>query len=149
MDDVTQADLLHVGHLVRLAQQVHSRLWSSVVSQEVTSPQFLLLSVLDKTPDIDQRTAAGAASLDRSTGSELIARLARRGLIERRRDELDMRRFLLRLTPEGEELLSELLPAIRRLNETMIELVPSEHRAAFLAGIEAFVRDGESAQSLG
>lgn len=141
---MVQAPPHHLGHLVRLAQQIHTRMWSSDVSPDVTSPQFLLLSVLSDTPDIDQRTATEAANLDRSTGAELIARLAERALLERHRDPVDRRRFLLKLTAEGEALVQRLRPEIRALNLKMTELVPEEFRYAFLAGMEAFVRTGEA-----
>lgn len=134
----------HIGHLIRRAQQVHSRLWTSEVSVEVTSPQFLLLDVLSNAPDIDQRSATEAASLDRSTGAELIARLASRGLIERHRDERDRRRFLVQLSPHGAELVEQLWPAVLRLNDKMTELVPHEQRETFFTGMKSLVRAGES-----
>lgn len=134
----------HLGHLVRLAQQIHTRMWTSDVSAEVTSPQFLLLSVLARSPNIDQRTATEAANLDRSTGAELIARLANKGLVERRRDQRDRRRFLLRLSPGGTALVDELRPAIWSLNKKMVELVPDEYRESFLLGMDSFVRAGDS-----
>lgn len=146
--DALRVGTQHLGHLVRVAQQVHTRLWASEVSAEVTSPQYLLLSVLANAPDVDQRTATERADLDRSTGAELIARLAAKGLIERRRDPLDRRRFLLHLSSAGEDLVAALRPAIWKLNEKMVELVPIEYRDGFLAGMAAFVRTGEDATSL-
>lgn len=134
----------HVGHLIRLAQQVHTRMWSSDVSQEVTSPQYQLLSVLETSPDIDQRTATELARLDRSTGAELIERLARHGLIERRRDVVDRRRYLLHLTDEGAALVGKLRPSIRDLHAKMLAFVPSELREAFLDGLSHFVVAAES-----
>ena len=93
----------HVGHLIRLAQQIHTRMWNATVSEEVTSPQFQLLSVLATAPNVDQRTATELARLDRSTRAEPSSRSDWRGygLIERRRDVGDRRRYLLRLTPAG------------------------------------------------
>ena len=122
-------------------------MWNSDVSQDVTSPQFLLLSVLSNTPDIDQRRATEAANLDRSTGAELIARLSERKLIDRHRDPHDRRRFLLRLTNDGEELVNRLRPQIAALNLKMMDLVPEEFREAFLSGMEAFVKTGETIPS--
>jgi DNA-binding MarR family transcriptional regulator len=133
----------HVGHLIRLAQQIHTRMWNANVSQEVTSPQFQLLSVLEATPDIDQRTATELARLDRSTGAELIERLARHGLIERRRDLSDRRRYLLCLTPDGAALLRELRPATMDLHLKLLDLVPSELRGSFLEGLQGFVAAAE------
>jgi DNA-binding MarR family transcriptional regulator len=118
-------------------------MWNANVSGDVTSPQFQLLSVLEATPDIDQRTATELARLDRSTGAELIERLARRGLLERRRDIEDRRRYLLSLTPSGATLVAELRPAIRDLHEKMLNLVPDELRKSFLDGLIHFVAAAE------
>jgi DNA-binding MarR family transcriptional regulator len=134
----------HVGHLIRLAQQIHTRMWNANVSTDVTSPQFQLLAVLATTPDVDQRTATELARLDRSTGAELIERLSRHGLIERRRDLGDRRRYLLSLTPSGAALVKTLQPAITDLHLKMLNLVPDEMRAAFLEGLEHFVAAAET-----
>ncbi len=133
----------HVGHLIRLAQQIHTRMWNANVSDQVTSPQFQLLSVLEATPDIDQRTATERARLDRSTGAELIERLARHGLIERRRDTVDRRRYLLCLTPAGETLIQKLRPATKDLHVKLLDLVPADLRDSFLEGLQGFVDAAE------
>jgi MarR family transcriptional regulator, temperature-dependent positive regulator of motility len=133
----------HVGHLIRLAQQIHTRMWNAGVSEEVTSPQFQLLSVLEANPDIDQRTATELARLDRSTGAELIERLARHGLLERRRDVGDRRRYLLRLTAEGAALVRRLRPATSDLHDKMLDLVPAELRSSFVEALQGFVAAAE------
>ncbi len=46
---------------------------------------------------------------------ELIDRLEERELVERHRDELDQRRVLIQITPQGEEVLQEL--SIHNLEE--------------------------------
>ena len=60
---------------------------------------------------------------------ELVDRLARRGLIRRRRSESDRREVLLELTPRGDKLLQEL--ALRHwaeLGETAPDLVAALKR---------------------
>jgi len=100
--------------------------------------------VLEASPDIDQRTATELARLDRSTGAELIERLARHGLIERRRDVVDRRRYLLHLTAEGAALVTQLRPAIRNLHAKLLDLVPVELRGPFLEGLSYLVVAAES-----
>ncbi|HEY5273838.1 MAG TPA: MarR family winged helix-turn-helix transcriptional regulator [Acidimicrobiales bacterium] len=134
----------HVGHLIRLAQQIHTRMWNATVSEEVTSPQFQLLFVLESAPNVDQRTATELARLDRSTGAELIERLARHGLIERQRDQGDRRRYLLSLTPDGAALVRGLFPAIGELHLKMLDLVPEELRSPFLEALRSFVSAAEA-----
>jgi DNA-binding MarR family transcriptional regulator len=133
----------HVGHLLRLAQQVHTRMWANEVSADVTSQQFRLLRVLEESPHVDQRTATQLARLDRSTGSELIDRLARHGYVERRRDGMDRRRYLLELTPSGQRLVDELGPSAVRLHETLLAFVSEDLRQPFLAALAQFVERGE------
>ncbi|WP_143678425.1 MarR family transcriptional regulator, partial [Streptomyces rhizosphaericus] len=72
----------HPGHLARRFQQAHSLLWGAMVSEETTSPQFAVVNALIEKPEIDQRTLSEHVHLDRSTIADLVARLARRGLLE-------------------------------------------------------------------
>ncbi|WP_406144161.1 MarR family winged helix-turn-helix transcriptional regulator [Streptomyces sp. NBC_01012] len=91
----------HPGHLARRLQQAHHLLWNTMVSQEITSPQFAVLNALTAEPGLDQRTVGERVGLDRSTVAEVISRLLRRELLDKVRDPDDGRRFLLRLTDEG------------------------------------------------
>ncbi len=47
----------HPGHLARRLQQAHYLLWNTMVSEEITSPQFAVLNALVAEPGLDQRTA--------------------------------------------------------------------------------------------
>ena len=73
----------HIGYLLRRAQQAHVAVWQSEVSKEVTSVQFGVLSVLARTPGASQTELCAQLDLDRSTIADIVARLERRGLIER------------------------------------------------------------------
>lgn len=145
---MTEPGSQHVGHLLRLAQQVHTRMWAAEVSAEVTSPQFRLLRVLELSPNIDQRTATQLAGLDRSTGAELIDRLSRHGYVQRRRDGSDRRRYLLELSAAGQQLIDDLGPSALRLHETMLAGVSEELRQPFLAALTQFVESGERNEPL-
>ncbi len=88
----------HPGHLARRLQQAHYLLWNTMVSEEITSPQFAVLNALADEPGLDQRTVGSGWGLDRSTIAEVVSRLSGRGLLDKVRDAQDGRRFLLRLT---------------------------------------------------
>jgi len=53
-------------------------------------------------------TLADRLQIEHHSAVELINRLAEKGLVERRRDETDMRRVLVSLTASGEALLHKL-----------------------------------------
>ena len=67
---------------------------------------------------------------------ELVDRLARRGLIKRRRGESDRREVLLELTPRGDKLLQEL--ALHHRSE-LLQVGPN-----LVAALKKVVRDTQS-----
>ncbi|CAM5577185.1 hypothetical protein SGLAM104S_09970 [Streptomyces glaucescens] len=84
-----------LGHLARRLQQAHHLLWNTMVSEEITSPQFAVLNTLVTEPGLDQRTVGERVGLDRSTIAEVIGLLVSRGLLGKVRDPPDGRRYLL------------------------------------------------------
>ncbi|WP_225625870.1 MarR family winged helix-turn-helix transcriptional regulator [Streptomyces werraensis] len=122
----------HPGHLARRLQQAHHLLWNTMVSEEVTSPQFAVLNTLVAEPDLDQRTVGERVGLDRSTIAEVIGRLGRRGLLDKVRDPQDGRRFLLRLTDEGVRTHKKLTVRTARMNRVFLAPLSAEEQTLFL-----------------
>lgn len=110
----------HPGHLARRLQQAHHLLWNSMVSEEITSPQFAVLNALTAEPGLDQRTVGERVGLDRSTVAEVIARLLRRELVDKVRDPHDGRRSLLRLTGHGIRTHRKLAVRTARMNQVFL-----------------------------
>ena len=125
--NVDDEPLRHTGHLLRRAQQLHVAVWLRDVCAETTSVQFAALTVLDQRPRASQRDLGRVLDLDRSTIADLVARLARRGLIERERDQDDRRRNILQLTAAGHGELARLRPRVEAIEPTLTAgLSPSE-----------------------
>ncbi|ADI10394.1 putative transcriptional regulator [Streptomyces bingchenggensis BCW-1] len=122
----------HPGHLARRLQQAHSLLWGAMVSEETTSPQFAVLNALVEKPDIDQRTLSEHVHLDRSTIADLVARLARRGLVERVRDPRDGRRNVLKLTDDGVRVHRKLVTRTARMNRVFLAPLDEGERETLL-----------------
>lgn len=119
--------LRHTGHLLRRAQQLHLAVWLRDVCSETTSVQFAALTVLDQQPGASQRELGRVLDLDRSTIADLVARMVRRGLIERERDPGDRRRNVLQLTSAGRDELARLRPRVEAIEPILTAgLSPSE-----------------------
>jgi DNA-binding MarR family transcriptional regulator len=114
-------------------------MWNAEVSDEVTSPQILVLVALGRNPGIDQRTLGEAVSLDRSTTADVIERLMKRGFLERTRDPKDRRRNVLRLTESGRELLDTIGPRSEAMNEHLISVLSPEDQAELIRLLRQFV----------
>ncbi|WP_291048976.1 MarR family winged helix-turn-helix transcriptional regulator [Herbiconiux sp.] len=137
----------YTGYLIRRAQQAHVAAWQREVSAEVTSVQFGVLNVLAGTPGASQQHLVERLDLDRSTIADIVARLERRGLIERIRDGADKRRNVLHLTPLGETELAALLPRVARVDEVLTAGLTGED-AATLRRILTALLDSPSVQAL-
>ncbi|GGX44376.1 MarR family winged helix-turn-helix transcriptional regulator [Streptomyces fructofermentans] len=122
----------HPGHLARRLQQAHHLLWNTMVSEEITSPQFAVLNALVAEPGLDQRTVGERVGLDRSTIAEVISRLDRRGLLGKVRDPQDGRRFLLRLTEDGVRVHRKLTVRTARMNQVFLGPLSGAEQAVFL-----------------
>ncbi|MEI5097483.1 MarR family transcriptional regulator [Streptomyces sp. PmtG] len=122
----------HPGHLARRLQQAHHLLWTTMVSEETTSPQFAVLNALAGDPGLDQRGVGARVGLDRSTVAEVVSRLSRRGLVDKVRDPQDGRRALLRLTAEGRRAHRKLTVRTARMNRVFLAPLTPEEQALFL-----------------
>ncbi|MEU8947606.1 MarR family transcriptional regulator [Streptomyces sp. NPDC048489] len=135
----------HPGHLARRLQQAHYLLWNTMVSEEITSPQFAVLNALVAEPGLDQRTVGERVGLDRSTVAEVISRLGRRGLLDKVRDPRDGRRSLLNPTEEGTRTHRRLTVRTARMNQIFLAPLSAEERTVFLDLIR---RVSDAAESL-
>ncbi|MET9777860.1 MarR family winged helix-turn-helix transcriptional regulator [Streptomyces sp. NPDC006367] len=132
-----------LGPLARQLNQVHNRLWYEQVHQDVTGPQFTVLSLLDAHGDMDQGTLGALARLDKSTAAPLLERLRGRGLLTLTRDERDRRRKLVRITEEGRELAVRLAPAVVAVSERMLAPFSPEEREQLLSLLRRAVGEPE------
>ncbi|WP_162242592.1 MarR family winged helix-turn-helix transcriptional regulator [Leifsonia sp. Leaf336] len=132
------------GHWVRRAHQVHNALWVSTVSGAVTPSQFAVLSVLAESPDVDQNAISRGTSLDTSTTGAIVNRLAQRGLLEMRKDPSDLRRNLLRLSPQGEQEFRELAHKAAHMTDAYTDALDESERHQLVSLLKRLVETGES-----
>ncbi len=135
--------MLHPGHLLRRALQAMNLLWGHEVSHVITSPQFAALNALYGEPALDQRTLGERISLDRSTMTEVVARLSARGLIKTARDSNDGRRKTIRLTPKGVATLQHLIPRTHQMTRRLVGALDAKEQAELLRLLTTVVRSNE------
>ena len=121
-----------IGHLVRLAHQVHTALWMRELNGDVTGPQTAILAVLSGRGGLDQRTVGRLASLDKSTTADVVARLHRTGWIVRERDQNDGRRDLLHLSPAARVALHGIATRGQHAQDLLMAPLADADRPVFL-----------------
>jgi MarR family transcriptional regulator, temperature-dependent positive regulator of motility len=124
------------GHLIRRLHQQSSQIFvqrTKAAGFDLTSVQFAALDAIRSRPDTDQARVAELIAYDRATIGGVIERLEQKGLVRRVVSEKDRRARELSLTPEGERVLSALLPIVREVQDEILGSLGDADRAQFLA----------------
>ena len=93
----------------------------------LTLPQIMLISSIP-TDGIDMTTLALRIGVDNSTLTRLIDVLLRKQLVEKNKNPLDGRSFILSLTTNGERLQSKVETEIDRFGSNLYSSIPIEDR---------------------
>jgi len=122
------------GYLLRRLHQIHYALFfEECAGYDITPVQYGLLTTLSLNPNLDQNSLARELGIDRTNVADVLNRLARRGLVERRRSPNDARMVLARLTRAGERLTRNMYrPMQRAQRRLLIPLLPQERDALII-----------------
>ena len=128
------------GHYIRRLQQIAVAVFlQETEAHGVTPVQYAALQTVGNQPGIDQRTLAAAVGFDTSTIAGVIDRLEARELLQRSASPADRRVRLLALTPAGQTLLSEVVPAMLRAQDRMLAPLPKRERIEFMRMLRVLV----------
>ena len=95
--------------------------------------QYLVLDQLRLLGEPSQAELADALGIDRSNLAAIAADLCDRGLAERTRDESDRRRYVLRLSADGERLLRRTEGAVATAEDDLLAPLDAEQREELYA----------------
>lgn len=114
------------GHLIRVAQRVHTSLWFSKLQSDITSIQYACLMVLHDDSAIDQGTLGMRVCLDKASVADIVRRMVSARLVQRSQDPDDKRRWRLGLTPEGETVLAQERQAVIDVQRSILSPLSAE-----------------------
>ena len=131
LDDYLLSDA--PGHLLRRCHQIAVDLYTEEVGEDgPTPPQFALLVTVAQNPGLSQVDLVRLTGIDRSTVAEMVARLIKRGLLDRNRTVTDRRTNALGLTEAGEAALQRALPAVLRAQQRAIAPLTRDDQAELM-----------------
>lgn len=131
------------GHLIRRAHQLAVAIFHDTHGRQITPVQYALLRALQEEPGLDQVTLALRVALDTSTTADIATRLESKGWIVR--ELLARRQRSLRLTPEGDAMLGDMLPRVGPMYQQLLGPLEPAEQAEFLRLLRKFVQFNEGA----
>jgi DNA-binding MarR family transcriptional regulator len=128
------------GFLLWRARHIASSIFTYECREfSVTSTQYLVLAVVKENPGTDQAGVSRNAGLDRFTTALVLSNLIKRGVVIRARSASDRRRYALRLSPRGFELLKRILPSAARARARILSPFTPRQRKLFISMLQQFV----------
>lgn len=119
-----------IGFNLRFAQvSVFQHFTAKLGTYGISAPQFGTLLLIGSNPGVSQSSVAEALRFDRSTLVQIIDRLEHRNLVVREVSARDRRSHALKLTDQGETLL------------TALQALALEHEDEMARGLEDGERD--------
>ena len=123
-------------HLLRRAWQYAGDIYAEEVSStELTHRQFTVLLAAAQNEGASQTELVSLTGIDRSTLADLVARLIKRGYLQRRRTKEDARANSIKLSARGKRALKTAQPGALSADRKLLKAVPVDQRKQFLAAL--------------
>lgn len=107
---------------------------------DLTPRQFAVLYTVAQNEGLSQTSLVDKTGIDRSTLADIIRRMLKKGLLQRRRTKEDARAYAVRLTDEGWRMLKAAEPMAKRVDDRILSVLSSQERERFLQDLAKIVR---------
>ena len=129
-----------VVHLLHRADQCTAESFASRLRhRDLTPRQFAVLMAVGARDGATQTTITDDTGIDRSTMVDVVRRLMKRGLLQRRRSRTDARSYVVRLTDDGRAILAAALPEAATVDQVILSALQPSERVAFLASLTQII----------
>jgi DNA-binding MarR family transcriptional regulator len=99
---------------------------------DLTPRQYAVLLTVAHHEGISQTGLVERTGIDRSTLADIVRRMLKKGLLQRRRTKEDARAYAVKLTEEGKRILRSADPVTQRVDDRILEALPGKQRDLFL-----------------
>ncbi len=128
-------------HLLHRAGQCAGDIFQNELADGGLTPrQFAVLLTVSQNEGLSQTNLVDRTGIDRSTLADIIRRMIKKGLLQRRRTKEDARAYAVRLTEEGNRVLRSADPLARKVDDKVLAVLTSSERERFLQDLNKIVR---------
>lgn len=136
-------------HLFHRAVQVVTEIYQAEMADyDLTARQYAVLVALAQSDGLSQSKLVDATGIDRSTMADIVRRMLKKGIIQRRRDKDDARAYEVTITEEGTKLYGTVAPIIRRIEDKLLSALHGKRVDEFLSHLTLIVAQGSKEPSV-
>jgi len=127
-------------HLFHRAVQVVTEIYQTEMSEyDLTARQYAVLAALAEADGMSQSNLVDVTGIDRSTMADIVRRMLKKGIIQRKRDKEDARAYEVRITDEGVRLYKTVTPIVQRIEDKLMSSLKGKRTDEFLANLSLIV----------
>ena len=138
-------------HLLHRAGQCAADVYQHEMSgADLTPRQFAILLAVSENEGLSQTRLVERTGIDRSTLADIVRRMLKKGLLQRRRTKDDARAYAVKLTEEGSRVLDQAKPKVQKVDTKLLAVLPEHDRVRFLSDLGRIVeamKEAETGQS--
>jgi DNA-binding MarR family transcriptional regulator len=126
-------------HLLHRAGQCAEELFQAEIGDvDLTARQLAVLNTVAENEGLSQTGIVERTGIDRSTLADIVRRLSKKGLLQRRRTKDDARTYAVKLTAEGEKLLRRVGPLTKKVDQRILQAMGGD-RDDFLDRLQEII----------
>lgn len=128
-------------HLLHRAGQCAAEVFQAELGGgDLTPRQFAVLVTVSQNEGLSQTHLVDRTGIDRSTLADIVRRMLKKGLIQRRRTKDDARAYAVKLTEEGWRVLKSAEPLSRKVDDRILSALSVGQRDKFLQDLNSIVQ---------
>jgi len=128
-------------HLLHRAGQCAGDVFQAEMSGgDLTPRQYAILVTVAQNEGLSQTHLVDKTGIDRSTLADIVRRLLKKGLLQRRRTKDDARAYSVKLTEEGTRVLKSAEPMARKVDDRILAALPGQQRERFVQDLNTIVK---------
>jgi DNA-binding MarR family transcriptional regulator len=128
---------LHLFH--RAVQTVTEIYQAEMASYDLTARQYAVLFALAHSEGLSQSKLVDATGIDRSTMADIVRRMLKKGIVQRKRDKEDARAYDVKITEEGTRLFKTVTPIVNRIEEKLLSSLSGKRVDEFIESLSTIV----------
>lgn len=133
--------------LLHRANQIATDQFSVALGKgTITARQVQVLAAIEANEGASQTRIVELTGIDRSTLADMIRRLQKNRLIERRRSKVDARAYVLKLTDSGARTLNSSKPAMTSAEQRLLASLSNKGQSDLMNLLEKVVEHGANSQ---
>lgn len=132
---------LHLLH--RVHQRATELFQQKMAGIDITARQYVVLVTVAQNDGASQQDIIDNTGIDRSTVSQIMQTMIRKGLLKRKRTKEDARAYAITVTDQGRDILKASEAIVEGVNEALIAALPTTRAKTFIDNLRSIISERE------